>query len=259
VATATKVTVTIQCTGGKCTAGGNGKITAIGTPTGRAQSLANFTVAGLGAVVTSRTGSTTLFKLPNSIANNATKTFTIGMDFPIEGDSSPNPSGAATAAFLVQVAAGSGLPSGVMNGLATATVFRGLTIAKISDMAFGTVVPPNNGNGTVTLDPIASTVTVTGTGAALGPSSTRTRAAVTINGESGETVTFSVPNQFTMSSGANSLVVTTTTSTTSPAPLSGAPGGPGSMTLGVGGTFPISKTTPFGAYQGTLMITAGYN
>jgi hypothetical protein len=259
LSTTTKVTVTVKCTGGKCSSGGNGKIVAVGTPTGRMGSLNNFTVAGSGATVTSQATGMTLFTLPKSVSNNASETFKIGMDIPIAGDSSASPSGAATSAFLIQVAAGAAAPSGSTTGTATATVYRGLTISKISDLQFGSIVRPSSGGGTVTVNATTGNVSVTGTGVAFGPASTRSRAAFTVSGEGSETVTFSVPTTFKMTAGSSTLTVTTASSTTSPATLSGAAGAAGNVTLGVGGSFPFTNTTPFGAYHGTFNVTAAYN
>jgi hypothetical protein len=254
-----RVTVTVQCTGGNCHGGGNGKITTIGTPTGRAGALANFTVAGPGVTMTSQTSSTTLFDLTNGLNNGDTETFTVGMDFPIDGDSSGGSSGAATSAFLVQVASGNGTPSGSTMGTATATVYRGLSVTKAHDMALGSILRPTSGSGTVAVDATTGDVSVTGAGTAFGSTSARSRAAFTVSGEGGETITFSVPGTFDMTSGANSLTVTTTSSTTSPATLSGTAGAAGSLTLGVGGSFPITSTTPFGTYHGVFTVTVAYN
>jgi hypothetical protein len=258
----TPVTVTVKCSGGNCNSAGNGKVTIIGSPTGRAQALANFTINGSSATITSSTSTTANFSLPNNVTNGGTETFNIGFDFPIAGDSSTLTSGGATSLFRVQVATGASTPSGTAaanTGTATATVYRGLSVSKNSDLKFGSIVLPPSGSGTVTLDASTGALSVAG-GALAGPTTTypRSRGLFTYTGEGATTVTLNV-STFAMVLSGTSLTVTPTLSTASPATLSGSGGGAGSLPVGVGGVFTLSSTTPLGTYTGTFTVTAAYN
>jgi hypothetical protein len=62
-----------------------------------------------------------------------------------------------------------------------------------------------------------------------------------------------------MTSGTNSLVVTTTNPTGATGLLSGSIGSTGSLTLGVGGSFNLTTATVSGAYTGNFVVTVAYN
>lgn len=133
----------------------------------------------------------------------------------------------------------------------TTTIIKPITIAKNTDLAFGRIVRPTTGAGTVTMANTADTVAAAGGAVAL--ASTTTRAKFTIAGESASTATLTVPATLTLTSGANNLLVTLAPDQTSPLTLAAT-----DTILYVGGSFPVSNTTASGAYTGTFDVTVAY-
>jgi spore coat protein U-like protein len=68
-----------------------------------------------------------------------------------------------------------------------------------------------------------------------------------------------VPSSITLTSGANSLTVTTSASASGAQVLSGAIGAAGAFTLKLGGSLPVTSATPSGTYSGTVSVTVAYN
>jgi hypothetical protein len=137
----------------------------------------------------------------------------------------------------------------------TATVLAPLTANKTSDLAFGTIIRPNTGSATVTVDN-AGARTVVGA-AAVGGSATA--ASFQVIGEGGSVYSVTVPASFNMTSGANTLAVATTNSSGGGGTLSGSAGTVSTASFGVGGSINVSTATAAGAYTGNLTITASYN
>jgi hypothetical protein len=131
------------------------------------------------------------------------------------------------------------------------TIIKPLTITKNVDLAFGRIVRPSTGSGTVTIANTADTVTAAG--GAVNLTSTTTRAKFTISGENGLTATLSVPTTFAMNNAANVLTVTLSPDQTSPLTL-----GSSDTIMFVGGCFPVTSTTVSGAYSGTFDVTVTY-
>jgi hypothetical protein len=158
------------------------------------------------------------------------------------------------AALIVSISASSAFAQ-VNTSTATAngstTIIQPITIAKNTDLAFGRIVRPATGSGTVTIANTADTVATSGGAVAL--ASTTSRAKFTITGESGLNATLTVPSTLTLSSGANNLTVALTPDQTSPLTL-----GASSTILFVGGNFPVTNTTVSGAYTGTFDVTVAY-
>jgi len=136
-----------------------------------------------------------------------------------------------------------------------ATILAPLTANKTSDLAFGTIIRPNSGTATVTIDN-AGTRTVTG-GASVGGSPTA--ASFQIIGEGGSAYSVSVPSSFDMTAGTSTLTVATTNSSGGGGTLSGSVGSVSTASFGVGGSINVSTATVAGAYTGNLTITAAYN
>jgi hypothetical protein len=253
------ITVTVACSGANCTAGGNGNITA-GTNSGRAMAMSNFTVSN-GATI----GAGATFTVP-ALNKNQSETFRIGMDFPIAGDDAGGATGAQPSTFVVKIVAGSGgTPTGPVTGVGTVTVERGLTVSKISDLAFGSIIPPSTGSGVVTIaDTTGAISSVTGTNAAVlpasRPSASSHPASFVISGEGAETFALAIPASFGMSLGGSSLMVTTSPSLsigthTFPTSLGSAQ----TLPLLIGGSFPLASGTPDGGYTGTFAVVVNYN
>jgi hypothetical protein len=138
----------------------------------------------------------------------------------------------------------------------TGKIIAPMTLTKDADLAFGTIIKPNTGSGTVTIGTGADTVALTGTGAA--SMGTASRAKFTVGGEGAQTYAVTVPATMTMTNGANSITVTLTPSATTGA-ISGALGSSGTQTFQVGGAFPLASTQATGAYAGSFNVTTAYN
>ena len=99
------------------------------------------------------------------------------------------------------------------------TVIRPLTVTKNADLDFGTVIRPDSGSGTVTVATDSARSVANGVVAL--SSTTASAAGFTINGEGGQSVSVTIPASFTLSSGSNSLSVTTSSDLANPALVSG--------------------------------------
>jgi hypothetical protein len=140
----------------------------------------------------------------------------------------------------------------------SATIIQPISITKTADLGFGTVVKPTDTTATVTVSN-AGARSISGGNAAFTANSTGVGAAsFTVQGEGNSAISVTVPANFTMSAGTNSLVVTTT-NTGASGNLSGTIGNQGSFIVGVGGSFPLQTNTPSGAYSGNLVVSVAYN
>lgn len=255
--------VTVSCSGGgnACnTANVQLQITTTGTPTGRALSLQNFTVSTSGATATITvapgTGNTISFRL-GPIGRNSSKTFWVGFDYHEAGNGSSGATGTANAAFTVTASRISGSGSSTLAGTATARVLRPISITATRDLAFGRVVLPRTGSGTLGLS-AAGVLSVTGNGTTA-LTSTRTTAAFTVSGEGGQSVTVSVPATVSLTGPGGTITVNTLSSGAGAQVLGGALGSSGTLGVTVGGTVPLTSTTASGTYTGTLSVTVQYN
>lgn len=227
-----------------------------GSPTNRAKPLTNFTVSGSsilpGTIMT--TANTINFQM-QAIPKNSSRSFTLGMDFPIKGDDSGAPTGLSQSSFYVY-ADGSNPPTTGWTGTARATVYKKLSLAKTSDLQFGRLVKPVNGSGIVAIDSADANSDPRLIFGAVGLGvPTPTRAAYTVTGEPGAAISISIPSSFTMTRvGGGGLSVDTNDTTLGLTTLVG-----GVYTFYVGGEFPITSSTPTGSYNGTFNVTVSYN
>lgn len=139
---------------------------------------------------------------------------------------------------------------------ASTTIIQPISISKSTDLAFGTIVKPSSGTSTVSVS-TAGVRSITGTAVAANATGV-SRALFNVTGEGASVFSISVPSSFNMTSGANSLVVSTTASAAS-ATLSGSLGAQGSASFGVGGSFLLASNTASGAYSGNFVVTVTYN
>lgn len=254
------VTVTVSC-GNEGQCGKDDPIITInssGTSTGRAAALSSFTVVnGTATIATGPTGTNPISFTLNSIGKNTSQTFLLGFDFPINATGT---TGSAASGFTVGITRGDGSAtgSGSASGTATASVFRAIAISRTTNLQFGTIVRPRSGSGTVTIS-AAGIRSVTGTGTVALSAPAPTAATFSVTGEGGQAVTVAVPATITMTSGANSLTVTTLSTGSGVQALSSTLGNAGSLAVAVGGSFPITASTPTGAYSGTFSVTVQYN
>lgn len=138
------------------------------------------------------------------------------------------------------------------------TIIRGISLTKVTDLSFGTVIRPSTGSGTVTMGVGSDTPVVTGTGASLLASSSHARASYTAAGEGNQAYTITVPPTFDM----GGITVTLTSSLSSTGSFSGSLGSAGSLVGGplyVGGSFAITSGMATGLYTGTFDTTIQYN
>jgi hypothetical protein len=253
----TRALVTVACTGGGVNACPNSVTTVTitgGATTGRARTLTNFTVAGgpspptLGAV----TGTGPITFTISGIPRDGTRNFYVGADFGI-GDNSSGATGAASAAFTVSI------PGSSLGGTAIATVYRPLSIAADAELAFGAIVRPTSGSGTVQINASDNQRVVAGTGV-VGIASTFNRAAFSISGEGGQAVSVSVLSSFNMTGPGAPITVTTNNVGAGTQTLSSSLGSQGNgTTVYVGGSFPFNNTTATGPYSGSYQVTVQYN
>ena len=165
---------------------------------------------------------------------------------------------AAFAAVALTMIAGSAFAqsSATLSTTGTSTIIQPITLTAGTALAFGTLVRPSTGSGTVTIDQTAGTRTVTGGVVGLASSAT-SRATYTVGGEGGQNFSISVPATFSLT-GPSTIPVTLTPTATSGV-LSNAIGTAGTASFGVGGNFTISSTTSTGVYSGTFNVTVAYN
>lgn len=256
--------VTIRCGNQFACNTANASVTVAttGTPTNRAAALQRFAVSTSGAtatlVTTPSPGAPISFTI-GPVGRNSSKTFWLGFDFPINGDNSSGSTGISQSQFAVTVSRTDGSRANTRAGTARATVFRRLTIAKSTDLAFGRIVRPSSGTGVVSLSEATGVVTVSGAGAAALASPAPTAAQFAIAGEGGQSVSISVPSTFSMAGPSGSLTVTTAPNIGGAQTLGGALGSAGSLALRIGGSFNLNSTTPTGSYSGTIAVTVQYN
>lgn len=142
----------------------------------------------------------------------------------------------------------------------TLKAIRNVSVVKNSDLAFGTLLRPRSGSGSVVL--VAASGARSSTGAAgFVPGSSASAAEFTVTGEGGQAIVVDVPATVTLSNGSSTLTVATSDN---------LPGGTASQTLGgtlgtdatlvvkVGGAIDLASSTPTGNYSGTLTVTASY-
>ncbi len=253
--------VTIHCAGTAgvdCIKTVNVKIGPVGTGSGRARALSRLFFAMGTATLAGSPGNpaTGTFTI-SAIGANASKTFFVGADFTVGGDDSGLATGAAESDFFAWAAETPAAPTTGDVGRFTAKVIRSIAMTKTSDLVFGAVTKPATGSGSVTIDP-ATGARATAGGVAGMPSPSPGAAGFSVTGEGGQAITVTVPATFVMNGPA--AITVTTTSTVAGAPvLSSVLGSAGSYAFGVGGSAPITSTTPTGDYTGAFTVTVAYN
>jgi Domain of unknown function (DUF4402) len=259
----THAVVTISCTPavtGDCTANVTLALASAGAPSGRARALTRITFTMGTAVLAGGPGppggATASFTIA-PIGPNASKTFFVGADMGVAGDDSGLPTGVAEADFSVNMTEASTSVTASTTGRFLATVIRSIAISKLSDLVFGRVATPPTGSGTVVINPNTGAQSSTN-GVATFATPAPSRAAFNVTGEGGQAFSVTVPASFVMT-GPQSMTVTTSSSVTGAPLLSGSLGSAGSFTFGVGGSAPISSTTPNGDYAGSFTVTVAYN
>ena len=140
---------------------------------------------------------------------------------------------------------------------ANSAIVADITLTKDADMNFGDVIAGGT-TGTVVLPASASpSRSVTG-GTTLGNSTSVTSATFTVGGDASATYSITLPSSdITITSGANSMIVNTFTSSPS---STGALDGSGLQTLYVGATLNVGASQATGSdYTGSFDVTVAYN
>jgi Domain of unknown function (DUF4402) len=143
------------------------------------------------------------------------------------------------------------------NATGSTTIVRPITLTKTADLAFGRIVKPTSGSGTVTMADSADTVAAASGAIAL-TGITTSRAKFTIDGEGGQAVSVSVPATLTMTKGADTITVTLDPDLGSSVTLSNALAAAGSASLNVGGNFTLPSAQATGLYTGSFTVTVAY-
>ena len=150
--------------------------------------------------------------------------------------------------------------SATTNATSTVTIITPITLAKDTDLRFGTLIRPATGSATVTINQTTGAITV-GSGA-LAYAGTTGRATYTITGETGYAYTIDPDDTVAMvaqtGSGAD-ITVTLTPSSTGGTLTGGTTPGSSTATFGVGGTFSLTSGQGSGAYSGTFATVVAYN
>ena len=149
----------------------------------------------------------------------------------------------------------------VQSTTATTRILQALTMAKNTDLAFGSVVrSAAAGTNTVTINATTGARSISGAGAGVLSASTSGRATFTVTGEGAQTFSITPAASFNMTrvGGAETISVTTSQSAAT-GTISGSLGSSGTSTFGVGGSFDVANTTVTGDYTGTFNVTAAYN
>ncbi|MBU6394878.1 MAG: DUF4402 domain-containing protein [Sphingomonadales bacterium] len=139
---------------------------------------------------------------------------------------------------------------------ASSVIIQPVTVLKDSDLAFGRIVKPSTGTGTVAIANTADSVNASGAVALAGIATSR--AKFTISGEGGQSVGITVPASVTMSNGTDTLDVTLNGDLGTSTTLSGALGDTGTAALNVGGSFNLASTAKTGTYVGTFKVDVAY-
>lgn len=137
------------------------------------------------------------------------------------------------------------------------TIIRPVEITNTAGLAFGRIVKPSSGTGTVTMTDSADAVGATGA-VAIGGLAT-SRAKFTISGEGGQTVALTIPTSFDLSNGTSTIAVTLDPNVTGSQPLGGTLGSASTLALNIGGTFDVPFDISTGAYTGSFDVTVAYN
>lgn len=233
-------------------------IASMGSPSRRARALTNFNVTpGTAVFQTTPTGSNPLIFRIAPVGKRKRKTFYVGADFGIQGNESGEQTGLATAPFQVSGQMG---PTFLNDeGLATAVVFRPIGLELTSNLAFGNISIPSSGSGSVTIDPATGIRTTEGTGVQALNLPAPSRAAFTLRGEGGSTVSIAVPETIEMSGPGGTVEVKVDTVGDGDVNLSSSPGSEAVHYIYLGGTIEVNSGLVAGNYSGNFTITASYN
>jgi hypothetical protein len=155
---------------------------------------------------------------------------------------------AAAGAILVGAFGATSAQAATADASSLAKILSQVTLAKTTDLQFGTIVRSASAS---TVDVSTAGARTCGTG--LVCTGVTTAAAFDITGSGGQVVAISIPTSVTLNSGGNSMTASIAASAAS-ATLSGA----GTASFTVGGTLNVGANQADGDYVGAFTATADY-
>ena len=158
------------------------------------------------------------------------------------------------AATLAVFAAGSASAQTVTSVTGSITVIQPvLEVTKTSDLAFGSVVRPTSGSGTISIDANNGNVSTSNV-ARIG--NTASRAAFSVVGQANANIQVTYPSSvnITRSGGSETLSISLTSTMGGGQINSG-----GTATFYLGGQVTLQSTTVYGSYSGAFNVTVAYN
>lgn len=260
--TKSAATVTIRCSGSGSTcvtATAIARVFPLTTVAGRAQPVANFSVASgtamIGSITYQPDGSIS-FPVTGFATGTSTRTFRIGLQLSVLGDDISTAT-SGTAAWGVGVANSPSIPASTSRtATAQITVRRAISLVKLANLAFGAIRPPTTGSGTVVINASTGVRTIGLAGPVLVPGLESSRARYTIAGQANTSFSISVPTTLILTNGSGgSLNAALSASSSGNQTLSSS----GAFSFGVGGTLTVPASTPSGSYSGTFVATVSYN
>jgi hypothetical protein len=162
---------------------------------------------------------------------------------------------AGTTALLAFVATPALAVSPATQATATAKIFKPLTISRVQDLDFGTIVLTGTGftNEVLSISQAGALTCGSNPGVLLTCTGTPQPAKYLLVGTNNASVTISSP--------AFNLTGPSTLAFTPNAPATvnlGANGSTSGFTFAIGGSITLASTTPPGVYSGTFAVTADY-
>jgi hypothetical protein len=230
---------------------------------------------GASGSITSTSGSAplTIHLSPSGVTYYAAWSFDLGYNLPISDAGGGGSAGSGASALAITITPSTaGCAANTTNATVPTLVNTPLTITRLSSLAFGRIVRPPSGTGTVTYTSNSSgsgTMEVTGGAVALA-SPAPSLASFRIQGQQYKEVVVQVDSSVNLTHGTDTIVLT-------PLAVWGDGAGNGSFnngmngagqanlanpdgaaTLYVGGSFSLTPSTPSGVYSGAINVTAVY-
>jgi hypothetical protein len=122
-------------------------------------------------------------------------------------------------------------------------------VINTQDFNFGKFAGGSGYSGTITID---TSGVRSFSGSVIRVGTVFSPAQFTITGNGGKSYTLTLPTEFTISSGANQMIVSAISSSI---PVTGVIPASGSLPFVVGGTLTVNSTQNNGTYSGTLIIS----
>lgn len=151
------------------------------------------------------------------------------------------------------------MPPSTRSGSISGTAWRPITLANLSALSFGRIIPPTTGTATILLDAESGARSLAGPGALALPSPAPSVAQFRASGEGGQSFAIEIPATFQITGPGGALTVTTNSDADTNATLDGAQGATGVRDFNVGGSLSLPAGTTPGAYCGIFQVSVHYN